>query len=254
MWLIKKSILTFLVFVLLISGFSISSFALDKSQAKKIDKVLGERMGIDDSLYEVKFAENHGRQFILATIVVNEETIEGFSDQNVRETLSRFLSKPAIYVSVLAPSAESTFNPYDLLLKQENDSWAVKSAVDLTEGFKEGKMAKNLGNGKWASRGIVVFPEKVDTSVTFSLKFGSSLLKLNPLPPTKPAEEVSEVSREVKDEECETCQPETFQQEEQEEKETSPEKEEVEKPSGAEGGMALGFNGLILALLTLSLL
>lgn len=244
---VKLGFTVYFLSVLLVV-FCFSSFALTEKQAGQIEKVLGQKMGINDSLYEVSIAEHDGEEIILATIILNGETIQGFSDENIRETLYEYEEKNAFYISILTSKPEAAFNPYDLIVKQESDSWAVVSAMDLTEGFKQGQAKKELGNGKWASRGIVVFPDAVDKSSPLSLKFGNTSQKMNQISPSV---------KEAKKEECGACNKEEAQKVTEEktemEQKTTGEKGR-DKESNANEGAALGLNGVLLALLTLSFL
>ena len=262
----KKKLVTSVILVLFLLGFCFSSYSLSQRQSEKINQVLEDKMGIDKNFYEVKLTKSRGKDYILATIIINEETIKGFADQDIRQKLSNFTDRNALYLSVLASSREATFNPYDLIVRQAGDAWAVLSATDLTNGFKNGKLAVNLGDGKWASRGIVVFPDQLDLSNSFSLQFGNSILELNDTatPKISSEKETTKEKEITKDKEvikkdkittqekCETCE----EASPKKEKETVPQKKQVKvsKPPKAEEGMTLGLNFIALALLTLTFL
>jgi len=133
--------------------------------------------GLDSDLVGLVQLDAGGSQLTIIFVFINERALESRISPALREALSPYAGKNAIYVNPNVKGVVSRFDFYPLSISVSQDGEAFTPAasdwVEITPGFLSGAFAVNPlgpehGSG---SEGILVLGDAIDPTRPFSLSY-----------------------------------------------------------------------------------
>jgi hypothetical protein len=155
--------------VIVLLGVGVSAYGqsfLEDSATRRIS----QETGIDQRLIQTLFIDDDDGQFILAFIYINEESVNGDLNPDIKSAMIPYVNRNALLVLVV-PAATSFFDPFAISFVQNVFRVSIQPGmlVPVTTDFATGTLSSGT-----VSAGIIVLDSRVLASQSFEVQYNAS--------------------------------------------------------------------------------
>lgn len=131
---------------------------------------ISQETGIDQRLIRTLFIDDDDGQFILAFIYINEESLNGDLNPDIKSAMIPYVNRNALLVMVV-PASTSFFNPFAISFVQNVFRVPTETSmiVPITTDFAPGTLSSG-----GVSAGIIVLDSRVLASQSFEVHYNAS--------------------------------------------------------------------------------
>jgi len=131
---------------------------------------ISQETGIDERLIGTLFIDDDSGQFILAFVYINEESVNGDLNPDIKAAITPFVGRNALLVLVV-PASASFFDPFAISFVQNIFRVSVEPGMitPITDDFATG----TLGSGA-VSAGIIALDSRVLVEQAFEVQYSAS--------------------------------------------------------------------------------